>query len=109
MVTEERLKEYALCDCNEGEELCEGECAVCDIALMARELIESRKELLAYRDSGALGALTRADAQLAHQVACVTMNPTEDWEKKGRVSFDKCKCAISKVRAAIAKLEAIEK
>jgi len=88
-ITKERLEEIVSYGCADPEKW--GAC----------------RQLLAYRESGALEALTKAESQLAHLTECITVNPKEDWEKRGSVSFNKCKCTIAKVRLAKARLEAI--
>lgn len=47
-------------------------------------------------------ALEAALGKMAHTTGCAQVNPTEKWAQDGIWNFDKCQCAISIVRAALA-------
>ena len=55
-----------------------------------------------------LEACTLALTRIAHTIQCATVNPSEQWESKGSISFDNCKCERAFIKAAIAKAEGKE-
>jgi hypothetical protein len=56
-----------------------------------------------------LTALREALPKLSHSVECLSHTPTEKWKAEGSVSFENCRCVISRVRAAISQYEQKER